>query len=83
LKPVQFEDALEVRMVRAMSFNAMNGLAALRLTDAVVANGIIAIGIEILDERGNRLGQADQADHATALATQRTLPDRMPGKALP
>ncbi len=44
----------------------MNGLAALRLADPVVANGIITTGIEILDERGNRLGQADQTDHATA-----------------
>lgn len=49
--------------------NAMNGLAPLRLADAIMTKGIITTGIEILDERGTRLGQVDQTDHATAFGT--------------
>ncbi len=44
--------------------NAVNGLRTIGLADAVVAAGTDTKGLEILDERGRRLGFADQSDDA-------------------
>lgn len=47
--------------------NAMHGLAAIGLSSGVARSGMETTGIEILDERGARLGMIDQSDHAAAL----------------
>src|SRR5689334_17043248 len=41
--------------------NAINALRLTGLADAVVESGLITTGIEIIDERGRRLGYAEQA----------------------
>jgi 2-polyprenyl-6-methoxyphenol hydroxylase-like FAD-dependent oxidoreductase len=43
--------------------NAVNGLRTLGIAEAVIAHGVAATGIELLDERGKRLALVDQSDH--------------------
>jgi 2-polyprenyl-6-methoxyphenol hydroxylase-like FAD-dependent oxidoreductase len=44
--------------------NGMNGLRAIGLAERIAEIGIATDAVEILDERGRRLGLIDQTDHA-------------------
>lgn len=69
--PVLFEMRGREALVTEGAFitlapNAINALRMTGLADIVAESGLITTGIELLDERGRRLGYAEQADHPQA-----------------
>jgi 2-polyprenyl-6-methoxyphenol hydroxylase-like FAD-dependent oxidoreductase len=70
-RPVVFEarsrtDVLSEGVFLTLAPNGMNGLRPMGLAERVAEAGVATDAIEILDERGRRLGLIDQADHASS-----------------